>query len=110
MASTSGGQIEYRGCFRDQIPQGFHPSETWAREPFTFMHKQFDLSDGSTWKPKRVERPFVLTNKKGRAEWLYLAVLDEGFSGNIAVPIKVGNIEKTEQPSAQQQPEGALSD
>ncbi|MGS2722630.1 glycoside hydrolase family protein [Porticoccus sp. GXU_MW_L64] len=56
--------------------------------PFTYLHKTFELSDGTTWTPKRFERPFVLTDKQGRAEWLYVAVLDKGISGNIAVPLQ----------------------
>lgn len=63
-------------------------SFTWIEaKPFTFMKKQFELSDKSTWKPKRVERPFVLTDDKGRAEWVYLAVFDKGVSGNVAVAL-----------------------
>jgi hypothetical protein len=65
-------------------------------EPFTFMRKQIKLSDGSVWKPQRVERPFVLTNEKGRAEWVYLAIADKGISGNLAIPLKSGTIGKTE--------------
>ena len=56
--------------------------------PFTFMQKSFTMDDGSVWKPQRVERPFVLTDVRGRAEWIYLAVLDGETSGNIAVPLK----------------------
>lgn len=62
-------------------------------KPFTFMRKHFELSDGSIWKPKRVERPFILTDSKGRPEWLYLAI-QEKMSGNIAVPLKNRNTEK----------------
>jgi len=57
-------------------------------QPFTFMQKQFELSDGTVWKPRRVERPFVLTDEKGHAEWIYLAVSGGGGTGNIAVPLK----------------------
>lgn len=56
-------------------------------KPFTFMEKQFELSDGSIWKPRRVERPFVLTDKNGRAQWLYVAINDKD-SGNIAIQIQ----------------------
>ncbi len=59
-----------------------------AAEPFTFMTKEFALADGTTWKPKRFERPFVLTDAEGRAECLYVAVIDGGLSGNIAVPLR----------------------
>ena len=54
-----------------------------------FMKKEFTLSDGTIWRPERVERPFVLTNEKGRPIMLYVAVADKNVSGNIAVPIKV---------------------
>lgn len=61
----------------------------WSEaEPFIFMQKQFKLSDGSTWKPKRVERPFVLTDEKGRAQWIYLAIYDQGNSGNVVIPFE----------------------
>lgn len=64
-------------------------SMVWREaEPFTFMPKQFELSDGSIWKPSRVERPFVLTDDQGRPEWIYMAVADKGDSGNIAVPLR----------------------
>jgi len=56
-------------------------------KPFVFMKKQFALSDGAVWKPRRVERPFVLTGADGRAEWIYLAIQGEGGTGNIAVPL-----------------------
>lgn len=58
-------------------------------EPFTFMAKQFKLADGSVWKPERVERPFVLTDEKGHAEWIYLAIKGKRGSGNIAVPLVI---------------------
>jgi hypothetical protein len=52
-----------------------------------FMKKQFTLSDGTIWKPKRVERPFVLTDKTGKPIMLYVAVADKKVNGNIAIPI-----------------------
>lgn len=62
---------------------------TWREgTPFVFMQKTFTLDDGQVWKPKRVERPFVLTDNRGHPEWLYLAVFDEDTSGNIAVSLK----------------------
>lgn len=53
-----------------------------------FMKKEFVLSDGTLWKPKRVERPFVLTNEKGQPIMLYVAVYDKNVNGNIAIPIE----------------------
>jgi len=54
-----------------------------------FMEKKFALTDGTIWKPERVERPFVLTNKNGQPIMLYVAVADKNVNGNIAIPIKV---------------------
>lgn len=56
-------------------------------ERAVFMKKEFTLSDGTIWKPKRVERPFVLTNEKGQPIMLYVAVADKNGTGNIALPI-----------------------
>lgn len=53
-----------------------------------FMKKEFTLSDGTIWKPERVERPFVLTDETGKPVMLYVAVADKNVNGNIAVPIK----------------------
>jgi len=69
-------------------------SFTWREaEPFTFMQKQLELSDGKTWKPQRVERPFILADGNGRATWVYLAIFDKAKSGNIAVPLNRGKTE-----------------
>ncbi|WP_245891580.1 glycoside hydrolase family protein [Flavobacterium faecale] len=56
-----------------------------------FMKKEFILSDGTLWKPKRVERPFVLTNEKGQPIMIYVAVYDNNVNGNIAIPIEYKN-------------------
>ncbi len=53
-----------------------------------FMKKSIPLSDGSVWKPARVERPFVLTNDKGEPQWIFVAIADKGFNGNIALRLK----------------------
>jgi len=53
-----------------------------------FMKKEIPLSDGTIWKPDRVERPFVLTDETGRPVMIYVAVKDKDVSGNIAIPIK----------------------
>lgn len=52
-----------------------------------FMKKEFTLSDGTIWKPERVERPFVLTDETGKPIMLYVAIADKNVTGNIAVPI-----------------------
>lgn len=56
-------------------------------ERSVFMKKEFTLSDGTIWKPKRVERPFVLSNEKGQPIMFYVAVADKNGTGNIALPI-----------------------
>ena len=52
-----------------------------------FMKKEIALSDGTIWKPQRVERPFVLTDTTGKPIMIYVAVQDKNVSGNIAIPI-----------------------
>lgn len=52
-----------------------------------FMKKEIALSDGTIWKPERVERPFVLTDETGKPVMIYVAVADKNVSGNIAIPI-----------------------
>ncbi|MBK3518895.1 glycoside hydrolase family protein [Carboxylicivirga marina] len=54
-----------------------------------FMKKEFTLSDGTVWKPERVERPFVLTDEKGQPIMLYVAVADKNVNGNIAIHINL---------------------
>lgn len=56
-------------------------------ERSVFMKKAFGLEDGTVWKPDRVERPFVLTDQKGKPIMLYVAIADQGVNGNIAIPI-----------------------
>ena len=55
-------------------------------KPFFMIKKEFVLSDGTIWKPGRVERPFVLTSEKGRAKWIYCGVAEGNTWGNIASP------------------------
>ena len=59
-------------------------------ERSVFMKKEFLLEDGTLWKPERVERPFVLTDDTGKPTMLYVAIADQGVSGNIAIPIYYG--------------------
>ena len=61
---------------------------TWRRslQP-VLMQKEFQLDDGTIWRPERVERPMVLTDNSGDPLMLYVAVFDRGISGNIAVPL-----------------------
>jgi hypothetical protein len=56
-------------------------------EQEVFMKKEILLEDGTVWKPKRVERPFVLTDKNGVPVMFYVAVSGQDINGNIAIPI-----------------------
>jgi hypothetical protein len=49
------------------------------------------VTDGTVWKPSRVERPFVLTDELGRPRMIYVAVLDGNRQGNIALTLKESN-------------------
>lgn len=74
---------------RDLALFSSNDGEHWSEdERSVFMKKEFTLSDGTIWKPKRVERPFVLTNENGQPIMIYLAVYDKDVNGNIAIPIK----------------------
>lgn len=57
-----------------------------AAEP-VFMKKHIPLSDGTIWTPARVERPFVFTNDKGEPQMIFVAILDKGITGNIALKL-----------------------
>jgi hypothetical protein len=61
----------------------------WAMaEPSVFVKKQIKLSDGTIWKPRRFERPFILTDDSGEPIMLYVAILDNGTTGNIAISLQ----------------------
>ena len=67
----------------------FSSKDSYQWEPASqpvLMKKEFLLDNGEIWKPERVERPFVLTDDNGKPVMLYVAVYDNGASGNIAVP------------------------
>lgn len=55
--------------------------------PPVFMKKIIPLDDGTDWKPQRLERPFVLTDERGRPIMIYVSVMDKGGTGNIAIPL-----------------------
>jgi hypothetical protein len=59
-------------------------------DPVVFMRKEFAMSDGSIWKPYRVERPFMLLDERGRPEMLYVAIMEErgGKEANIALRVR----------------------
>lgn len=64
-------------------------SYTWKEgTPPVFMKKVIPLDNDSGWKPRRLERPFVLLDKKGKPAMIYVSILDKNISGNIAIPLK----------------------
>jgi hypothetical protein len=69
--------------FKSKDGQDWQP----APQP-VFMKKEIRLDDGTIWKPKRFERPFVLTDDQGEPIMLFIAILDQGRSGNIAIPLR----------------------
>gem|GEM_PF-866889 len=52
------------------------------------MTKQIGFDDSSIFKPDRLERPFVYTDRHGRAQMLFLAARSGNESLNFAVPIR----------------------
>jgi hypothetical protein len=98
--STEDACIWYdkkRGQFRSVVHVLYEPRLVqlvsdngldWRKaEPFLFMRKEFTMSDGSIWKPDRVERPFVLTDANGTPEWLYVGTKQGDLSANVAVKL-----------------------
>ncbi|MEP0366345.1 MAG: glycoside hydrolase family protein [Cyclobacteriaceae bacterium] len=53
-----------------------------------FTRKEILLDNGETWKPQKMERPFVLTDDQGQPLMLFVAIKDKEISGNIAIPIR----------------------
>jgi hypothetical protein len=80
---VSGGNVMRRLVSRDGL--SWEPAEAYV-----FMRKEFAMSDGSIWKPYRVERPFMLLDEQGRPEMLYVAIMEErgGKEANIALRVK----------------------
>lgn len=81
--------------FVSEDGEHWRPSETPV-----FMKKEFQMTDGSLWKPKRVERPFVLTDELGRPQMIYVAVLDGNRQGNLALKITADTKEPAETEAA----------
>ena len=52
-----------------------------------FMKKEFLLTDGTVWKPERVEVPFMLTDDGGKPQMFYAAVADKDVDGSVAIPM-----------------------
>jgi hypothetical protein len=64
---------------------GYH----WEKaEQHEVTPKGIAFDDGSTWMPERMERPFVLTDEKGRPRFLYVACKKGDDSVNIAMAMK----------------------
>ena len=69
--------------------------QDWQSAPqHVFMKKEIRLDDGTVWKPERLERPFVLTDDQGEPMMLFIALLDQGRTGNIAIPLSRVNPKK----------------
>lgn len=57
-------------------------------DPFLFMKKEFVMTDGSIWKPDRVERPFMLLDERGRPEMFYVGIRENDKEANIALKVR----------------------
>ncbi len=53
----------------------------------TVCPKEVFFRDGTKWLPQRMERPFVLTDEKGKARLLFVAVKKGNRSGNVCLPL-----------------------
>ena len=63
---------------------------TWrAARHHPIMTKQIGFDDQSVFKPDRLERPFVFTDREGRARMLFLAARTGSESVNLALPIRI---------------------
>lgn len=61
---------------------------TWrAARHHPIMTKEIVFDDGSVFKPDRLERPFVFTDREGQAQMLFLAARSGNESVNLALPI-----------------------
>jgi hypothetical protein len=70
---------------------------TWEKaEPFELMAKGIRFDDGTKWLPQRMERPFLLTDEKGRPRFLYVACKKENESVNICMAVRALNEPSTE--------------
>ncbi|ARN58002.1 glycoside hydrolase family protein [Sedimentisphaera salicampi] len=70
-------------CFKSSDRKNWEPNS----EP-VFTEKHIQLDNGKIWKPRRMERPFILTDSQGNPETAYFSVLYQGRSANIAVPVR----------------------
>ncbi|MFG0251951.1 MAG: glycoside hydrolase family protein [Phycisphaerales bacterium JB038] len=63
----------------------------WERAgQYELTPKVIHFDDGTTWKPDRMERPFVLTDAAGQPQMLFLACKKGNMSVNLALPLAVG--------------------
>ncbi|AQQ09949.1 Beta-xylosidase [Sedimentisphaera cyanobacteriorum] len=69
-------------CFKSSDKKNWEPNS----QP-VFTEKHIKLDNGKIWNPRRMERPFVLTDSQGNPVMAYFSVLYEGRSGNVAVPV-----------------------
>lgn len=61
----------------------------WRRSgQFELTKRVVAFDDGTDWVPERMERPFVLTDRRGRPQVLYVACKKGDHSVNLAIPLR----------------------
>ena len=61
----------------------------WQKaKQYKLSGKGIPFDDGTTWKPQRMERPFVLTDEKGQPLILFVACKRGNMAVNIALKLK----------------------
>jgi alpha-L-fucosidase len=61
---------------------------TWEKAAqYRLISKHIPFDDGSSWEPDRMERPFVLTDEKGRARMLFVACKRGDMAVIVALPL-----------------------
>lgn len=64
----------------------------WEKaKQYRLTPKEIPFDDGTVWKPDRMERPFVLTDEKGRPQMLFVACRKGDLSANIALRLSTSN-------------------
>ncbi|MCO6043208.1 glycoside hydrolase family protein [Aeoliella sp. ICT_H6.2] len=65
-------------------PDGYH----WEKAAqYKLTPKEIVFDDGTTWKPDRMERPFVLTDDRGQPQQLFVACKRGDTSVNVCLPL-----------------------
>ncbi len=60
----------------------------WERaKQYRLSPKEIRFDDGGVWKPERMERPFVLTDEKGRPEVLFVGCKKGDLAANFALTL-----------------------